>query len=88
MNSNEPDPVRRFCVAAEGIDDVDYSAAETIRQVHDTAAEQGVTIKFAELQPSVIEEFRRLGLVDLFGESAFYDSIVDVVAEHRGATST
>ena len=79
LESKDPEPVRTFCIAAEGIDDVDYSAAETIRQIHDTAVEQGVTIKFAELQPSVIDEFRRLGLVELFGESAFYESIVDVV---------
>ena len=88
LESKDPEPVRTFCIAAEGIDDVDYSAAETIRQIHDTAVEQGVTIKFAELEPSVIEEFRRLGLVELFGESAFYESIVDVVVEHRGSPAT
>ena len=88
LKSKDPEPVRTFCIAAEGIDDVDYSAAETIRQIHDTAVEQGVTIKFAELEPSVIEEFRRLGLVELFGESAFYESIVDIVVEHRGSPAT
>ncbi len=47
-----------------------------------------MTIKFAELEPSVIDEFRRLGLVELFGETAFYESIVDVVLEHRDTTTT
>ena len=80
--------MRWLCIDAAGVADVDYSAAETLRQLHDTAVEQGVTIKFAELQPSVLEEFRRLGLVELFGEPAFYESIVDVVEAHRGSPAS
>jgi hypothetical protein len=36
---------------------------------------------------SVIEEFRRLGLVELFGDLAFYQTIVDVIAAHRGSSA-
>jgi hypothetical protein len=35
----------------------------------------------------VIEEFRRPGLLELFGDSAFYETIVDVVAAHRGSSA-
>ncbi len=67
--------------------DLDYSAAETIRQLHDVAAEGGVTLAFAELQPPVMKEFERLGLVELFDAEAFFDSVGDVIRAQGGMPS-
>ena len=63
--------------------DVDYSAAETLRQVHEEASEHGVRVVFAEVQPNVRAELERFDLVTAFGEDAFFDTIADVIAAYR-----
>ena len=83
MASTEPDHVLWLCVDAAGVSDVDYSAAETLRQVHDGAQEHDVRVVFAEVQPHVRGELERFDLIATFGEDAFFDTVVDVVAAYR-----
>ena len=88
MASTEPDRVRWLCIDAAGVSDVDYSAAETLRQVHEGAQEHDVRIVFAEVQPHVRVELERFNLVTTFGEDAFFDTVDDVIAAYRTQTAS
>ena len=54
MASTDPDRVRWLCIDAAGVSDVDYSAAETLRQVHEGGQEHNVRVVFAEVQPRFV----------------------------------
>jgi high affinity sulfate transporter 1 len=88
MASTEPDRVRWLCIDAAGVSDVDYSAAETLRQVHEGAQEHDVRIVFAEVQPRVRVELERFNLLTTFGEDAFFDTVGDVIAAYRTQTAS
>jgi high affinity sulfate transporter 1 len=80
ISSVEPEKVRWLCINAAGVADIDYSGAETLRQVSDVAQGQGVRVSFAELLPVVRDQFERFGLLELFGADAVYETVADAVA--------
>jgi sulfate permease, SulP family len=87
MLSTEPDRVRWLCIDAAGVSDVDYSAAETLRQVYEGGQEHNVRVVFAEVQPTVRAELERFGLVTLFGEEAFFETLADMLEAYGTETA-
>jgi high affinity sulfate transporter 1 len=85
ISSTEPEQVRSLCIDAAGVADVDYSAAETLRQLHDVATARQVRVTFAEVVPTVRAEMERLGLLELFGEDALYETVALAIAAHQAA---
>jgi len=80
-DTKEP-PVRWLCLDASAIDDVDYSAAETLRSVYAKLKARGIRLVVAE----EMEDFKgraHYQLRELFGEDAFYDHLEDVVKHYR-----
>ncbi len=89
VNKADP-PLRWFCFDASAIDDVDYSAAESLRSIFGILKEKGVRLVVAQVMEDVREE-SRYQLRELFGEDAFYDTLEDVLQAYRqemGAAST
>jgi len=75
-------PLRWLCLDASAIDDLDYSAAETLRSVHAKLQAKGIRMVVAE----EMEDFKdkaRYELRTLLGEDAFYEHLEDVVREYR-----
>lgn len=83
-NSSEP-PLRWLCLDASAIDDVDYSAAETLRSLFVTLKDKQIRLVVAQVLDDVREE-SRYRLKELFGEDAFYDTLEDVVKEYQQLT--
>ena len=81
VNHAEP-PLRWLCLDASAVDDVDYSAAETIRLVHARLKARGIRLVVAEVMEDVKTrtDYR---FQELFGEDAFYDRLEDVVRQYR-----
>ncbi|HTX53495.1 MAG TPA: SulP family inorganic anion transporter [Candidatus Baltobacteraceae bacterium] len=80
-NTAEP-PLRWLCLDASAIDDVDYSAAETLRSVYAMLSARGIRLIIAE----EMEEFKgtaRYQFREVLGEDAFYDHLEDVVKQYR-----
>ena len=80
-NTTEP-PVRWLCLDASAVDDVDYSAAETLRSVHAKLKARGIGLVVAE----VMEDLKgKTGyrFRELLGEDAFYDHLEDVMKQYR-----
>jgi MFS superfamily sulfate permease-like transporter len=84
VNSAEP-PLRWFCIDGSAVDDVDYSAAATLRSIFAILKDKGIRLVVAQVMEDVKEE-SRYNLRQLFGEDAFYDTLEDVVKAYRQQT--
>jgi SulP family sulfate permease len=78
-------PLRRLCLDASVIQDVDYSAAETLLGLQKELKTAGVELVFANVGRSVRKQFDRHGITAAVGESAYFDTVDDIVAAGRGA---
>jgi MFS superfamily sulfate permease-like transporter len=67
-----------LCIDASAVDDVDYTAAETLRSLFAMLQEQGVRLVVTQVMEDV-RECSRYELLQLFGENAFYDTLGQVV---------
>lgn len=83
-NDSEP-PLRWLCLDASAIDDVDYSAAETLRSLYGILQEKGIRLVSAQVLDDVKEE-SRYKLTELFGEDSFYDTLEDVMKDYQQQT--
>jgi len=81
VNTAQP-PLSWLCVDMAAVDDIDYTAAETLRALHASLNQQGIRLVVAQ----VLEDVRassRYHFTELYGEDAFYEAISDVVAAYR-----
>jgi len=82
LATNAEPPLRWFCLDASAIDDVDYSAAETLRSVYRELQAKGIHLVVAgvldEVKTSALYRFE-----ELFGKDAFYDGLEDVMKQYR-----
>jgi high affinity sulfate transporter 1 len=81
INRAKP-PARWFCIDASAVDDVDFSAAETLRSVMTILREQGISLVIAQVLEDVRER-SRFELLQLFGKDAFYDTLAEVVEAYK-----
>jgi sulfate permease, SulP family len=81
LASTAEPPLRWLCLDGAAVDDVDYSAAETLRSVHAKLKAKGIRLVIA----NEMEELKthKSGLRELFGADAFYDRLKDVVKHYR-----
>ena len=84
INNSEP-PLRWLCLDASAVDDVDYSAAETLRSLFAILKDKGIRLVVAQVLDDV-EEQSRYELHQLFGEDAFYDTLEDVMKDYQQQT--
>ncbi|MGO9380459.1 MAG: SulP family inorganic anion transporter [Dissulfurispiraceae bacterium] len=80
-NGAQP-PLVWFCIEASAIADVDFTAASTLREIHDILKSQGIRLVFCDVIDLVKSELDRYELTDLFGKDAFYGTISAVVSAY------
>jgi MFS superfamily sulfate permease-like transporter len=86
VSSADP-PLRWFCIDASAVDDVDYSAAETIRSLHRILTEKGIHLVVVQ----VLEDVKAASthhMRELFGDDAVFDTLADVAKEYQSQTGT
>jgi sulfate permease, SulP family len=76
-------PLAWFCISAAAIDDVDFTAAATLRRLHHVLDAQGIRLVFAEVSSEVQARLDRYQLADLLGKDAFFETIAGVVDAYR-----
>jgi len=81
VNAAEP-ALRWLCLDASAVDDVDYSAEETLRSIYSILKEQKIRLVVAQVLDDVKAE-NRYHLSQLFGEDAFYETLGEVVQRYR-----
>lgn len=75
-------PLRWLCIDASAIDDIDFTAAETLRALFGLLREKGVRLVVAQVLPDVTAG-SRYRFIELFGEDAVYDTLEDVLVAYR-----
>ena len=82
VNSADPS-LEWFCIDAAAIDDVDYSAASTLRSTCGILKEKGIRLVFVRVSDDVRAELDRHGVTDLVGEDAFYTNGDDLLNDYH-----
>jgi len=72
-----------FCIDASAVADVDFSAAETLREIHSILMLRGTRLVWANVIDPVKAEFDKYEITQLIGKDAFYQNISDVVGAYR-----
>jgi high affinity sulfate transporter 1 len=78
-----PEPLRWFCVDMIAVDDVDFTAAATLRQLYRLLLNQGCRLLFAEVDDAVRAELDRSGITALVREDSYFEALYDVVAAYE-----
>jgi high affinity sulfate transporter 1 len=73
-------PLKWLCLDAAAISDVDYSAAQTLREAQVELGKQGVRLVLADVQDPVRRELDRYGFTDLVGAEAYFATVADAIA--------
>ena len=82
LASTAEPPLRWLCLDAAAVDDVDYSAVETIRLVYAKLKAKGIRLVVAD-EMEDLKTHTRDGLRELLGEDAFHDRLKNVVKQYR-----
>jgi MFS superfamily sulfate permease-like transporter len=84
VNTADP-PLRWLCIDAAAVDDVDYSAAETIRSLHTILKDKGIRLVIAHVLEDVEAE-SSYNMLQLFGDDAFYATVGEVMKDYQRQT--
>ena len=79
-----PTPVRWFIVDAGAITDIDYSAAQSLRDLLDDLARQKVGVVFARVSPYLRSDMDRHGITAAIGETRIFSTLHEAIAAVRG----
>ena len=76
-------PLVWFCIVADAVDDIDYTAAATLRSLHGFLKKHGIRLVFSDVSDHVYAQLQRSGIIDLLGRDAFYATGVAVVRAYK-----
>ena len=83
--STADQPIQCLLLDAEAIPDIDTTAADTLKQLHQELREEGIALAIARANKPLRETMRLTGLEDLIGAKNFFPSIrsgVQAFKEH------
>ncbi len=82
-----PTPVRWFMVDASAITDIDYSAAQSIRDLLEELARRNVVMIFARVNEYLRADMNRHGITSIAGEARIFATLHEALAAVHGGTS-
>jgi MFS superfamily sulfate permease-like transporter len=74
-----PTPVTWLCIDMAAVNDVDFSAAATLREAYKELKERGVRLVLAETVDDVRAELDVSGVSELIGEDGYFKHLLDVL---------
>ncbi len=78
-------PLRWFGLSAATMGDVDYSGADSLRQVREELERMGITLVLCDVNPKVRRLLDEYGLTEQIGAERIYASVSDVIQAYQGA---
>jgi len=81
-------PLVWFCIDASAVDDIDYTAAATLRSLYAMLQEQGIRLIFYAVPGEVYAQLERSGITGLVGQDSFYATAGAVVSAYKATTRT
>jgi SulP family sulfate permease len=79
-----PNPVRWFIIDAGAITDIDYSAAQSVRDLLDDLSRQGVGVVFARVTSFLRSDLDRHGVTAAAGETRIFATLHEAIAAVGG----
>jgi high affinity sulfate transporter 1 len=84
VNTADP-PLRWFCIDASAVDDVDYTAAETIRSLYGMLKDKGIRLVVAHVLEDV-KSRSSYRINQLLGKDGFYATLREVINDYERQT--
>jgi len=81
-------PLVWFCIDASAVDDIDYTAAATLRSLYAMLREQGIRLIFYAVSDEVYAQLERSGITGLVGRDAFYATAGAVISAYKATPRT
>jgi high affinity sulfate transporter 1 len=81
-------PLVWFCIDASAVDDIDYTAAATLRSLYAILQEQGIRLIFYAVSDKVYAQLERSGITGLAGQDAFYATVGALVSAYKATPRT
>ncbi len=78
-----PESVSWLCIDMVAVDDVDFSAAATLREAATELKEKGTQLVFAQVSDHVREELDISGVTEVVGEDSYFPYIEDVLEAYK-----
>jgi sulfate permease, SulP family len=78
-------PLSWFCIDMTAVDEVDFSAAATLREIYKLLKEKGIRLVLAEVEDDIRRELDLSEVSDLIGKDAFFETLGDVEDAYRVA---
>jgi SulP family sulfate permease len=75
--------IKYLLLDAEAIPDIDTTAADTLKDIHQELSQKGITLGIARANKPLRETMRLAGLEDLIGTSNFYPTIHTAIEAYR-----
>jgi high affinity sulfate transporter 1 len=82
IDSSQP-TLNWFCIDATAVDDVDFSAAATLREIHHLLAAKQIRLVMTAVENDVRRELDVSGLTDLIGKDAYFETFFDVAEAYQ-----
>ncbi len=80
-----PTPVTWFCIDMTAVDDVDFSAAATLREACVELKGKNIRIVFCDTTADVRRELDVSGVTEIIGQDAYYPDLMTVVETYQKA---
>ena len=80
-------PLKWFCIDCTAVDDIDFSAAATLRSLLEILHKRQIHLVFSMVSDTVRHELERSALVPNADEADFFSAISDVVDAYQAKTS-
>ena len=82
-----PSPLRWLVVDAGAITNVDYTAAQVVRELQQELARRGVELVFAHVQSDLKPDLDRHRLTEAIGPNRIFDSLHEALGAYRALDS-
>ena len=82
LTSNANPPLKWFCIELSAVDDVDFTAAETIRSLYAILKEKNIRLVLAQVLDDVQKE-SRYDIISLLGKDAYYETPNDLFEDYK-----
>jgi SulP family sulfate permease len=73
--SNSEEPIRYFLLDASAIPDMDSSAADTLKDLHEELKEQGITVGISGASTLLLEMIQKTGIEEIIGKENIFPTI-------------
>ncbi|MDD2581604.1 MAG: SulP family inorganic anion transporter [Desulfuromonadaceae bacterium] len=88
LASSANPPLSWLCIDATAVNDVDFTAAETLRALYGLLTNMGIRLMFCDVVDEVSKEFDRSRLTDLLGRDAFFSTPAAVLTAYSQKNSS